>query len=47
MALSALSVSCGQVEQPRLLEEAIGPALVVGPAFSFTFSFGSFAQDAA
>ena len=47
MALSALSVSCGQVEQPRLLEEAVGPALMVGPAFSFAFSFGAFAQDTA
>ena len=47
MALSALSVSCSQVEQPSLVEEAVGPAAVIETAFGFTFAFGSFAQDAA
>jgi hypothetical protein len=47
VALSALSVSCGQVEQPRLFEEAVGPSAVIGSALGFAFAFGSFAQDTA
>jgi len=46
VALSAFIPSCGQVVQPGLVEEAIGLSAVVWFAFGFSFSFGSFSQDA-
>jgi hypothetical protein len=46
VALSAVYSSCGQVEQPGLVKEAVGPPGVIIKSFGLTLSFGSFSQDA-
>lgn len=46
MALLAFSISCGQVEQPCLFEEVVGPSAVIGSTFGFAFALGPFAQGA-
>ncbi len=46
MALSALYTSCGQVEQPGLVKEAVAPSGVIMDSFGFPLSFGSLSQDA-
>ena len=46
MALSALYASCGQVEQPGLVKEAVAPSGVIIDPFGLPLPFGSFSQDA-
>ena len=46
LALSALYASCGQVEQPRLVKEAVAPSGVIIEPFGLPLPFGSFSQDA-
>src|SRR6201996_5936922 len=46
LALSALYASCGQVEQPGLVKEAVAPSGVIVNSFGLPFSFGSLSQDA-
>jgi hypothetical protein len=35
--------SCGQIEQPGFVEEAVGPPAMIESAFGLTLSFDSFA----
>ena len=46
LALSALYSSCGQVEQPGLVKEAVAPSGVIINSFGLPLSFSSFSQDA-
>ena len=42
-ALFAHCSSCGQIEQPGFVEEAVGPPAMIESAFGLTLSFDSFA----